>query len=40
MESIIDALALNRVPIPWVNLAYPSKRGLASWLNNLVKRID
>lgn len=40
MEAIIDAIALNRVPTIWVNLAYPSKRGLASWLTNLLKRIE
>lgn len=40
MESIIDAISLNRVPPLWVALAYPSKRGLASWLTNLVKRIE
>lgn len=40
MERIIDALSFNRVPVVWNALAYPSKRGLASWLNNLVKRID
>jgi len=31
---------LNRVPASWVALAYPSKRGLASWLTNLAKRIE
>jgi dynein heavy chain len=40
MERIIDALSLNRVPTVWNALAYPSKRGLASWLANLIKRID
>lgn len=40
MEQIIDSLALNRVPTAWTILAYPSKRGLASWLVNLMKRID
>ena len=40
MEKIIDALSLNRLPVVWNALAYPSKRGLASWLNNLIKRID
>jgi dynein heavy chain len=40
MEKIIEALSLNRVPILWQNLAYPSKRGLASWLINLIRRID
>jgi dynein heavy chain len=40
MESIIEAIALNKVPIPWNNLAYPSKRGLASWLINLFQRVE
>lgn len=40
MERIIDALAINRVPDAWTVLAYPSKRGLASWLVNLLKRLD
>ena len=40
MEGVIDSIAINRVPISWTLLAYPSKRGLASWLVNLVKRID
>ena len=40
MEKIIEALSLNRVPILGQNLAYPSKRGLASWLINLIRRID
>jgi len=40
MERIIDALSMNRVPTLWNLLAYPSKRGLASWLINLIRRID
>lgn len=28
MEQIIEAVAINRVPAQWSNLAYPSKRGL------------
>jgi len=40
MERIINDLSLGRVPHVWQLLAYPSKRGLASWLINLVKRID
>ena len=39
MEQLIDALALYRVPATWTKLAYASKRGLASWLENLDKRI-
>lgn len=40
MESIIDAISLFRVPAQWSLLAYPSKRGLASWLANLFQRIE
>jgi len=40
MELLIDAVALDRVPATWTKLAYPSKRTLASWLANLLKRID
>jgi dynein heavy chain len=40
MEQLIDAVALDRVPATWTKLAYPSKRGLASWLMNLLKRIE
>lgn len=35
MEQIILAVSLNRVPTSWSVLAYPSKRGLSSWLLNL-----
>lgn len=28
MEQVIEAISFNRVPGPWQNLAYPSKRGL------------
>lgn len=40
MENIIDAISFNRVPVLWQGLAYPSKRGLASWIMNLLKRIE
>jgi len=40
MEAIIDSIFINRVPANWTKLAYSSKRGLASWFINLVKRID
>lgn len=35
MELVINQIALNKVPTQWSLLAYPSKRGLASWLLNL-----
>lgn len=40
MESIIDAISLFRVPTSWTLLAYPSKRGLTTWLQNLFQRIE
>lgn len=40
MEQLMDAIALDRVPKSWVDLAYPSKRGLGSWFQNLLKRIE
>ena len=40
MEQLIDFIALDRVPKSWSDLAYPSKRGLGSWFQNLLKRID
>jgi len=39
MENIIESIFLNKVPVSWSNLAYPSKRGLTSWLINLEQRI-
>jgi len=39
MEQLIDSIALFRVPATWAKLAYASKRGLGSWLENLDKRI-
>jgi dynein heavy chain len=38
MELIQDCLFFDRVPDSWGNLAYPSLKPLASWLNNLIDR--
>ena len=40
MEKVIDSLSMNKVPESWVNLAYSSKRGLQSWLQNLFQRVE
>jgi len=40
MEGLIDALATGKIPQSWVSRAYDCERGLASWLANLLKRID
>lgn len=40
LEGVIDAIFLNKVPASWVAAAYPSKRGLTSWLMNLFQRCE
>lgn len=40
MENLLDALNLEKIPEMWQKLAYPAKRSLASWLENLMKRIE
>src|SRR5690606_32678872 len=38
MERLFQSLFMGRVPASWERLAYPSLRGLGSWLENLVQR--
>lgn len=40
MEKTIDSLVIERVPTTWQDLAYPSIRGLSSWLTNLNARCE
>merc|ERR1711934_1337127 len=40
MERLQDALFLDRVPGAWSKVAYPSIRGLTSWLANLKGRLE
>ena len=40
MENLMDAVYLDNVPDKWTKLAFPSTRGLTSWLINLKHRID
>ena len=35
----MDALVLNKIPLVWANLAYPSRRGLEGWIVNLLQRV-
>ncbi|CAK4109520.1 unnamed protein product [Aphanomyces euteiches] len=39
MESVQEALFLDRVPKTWEKLAFPSMRALGSWLLNLEQRL-
>jgi len=39
MESLMESLYMNRVPVPWSKLAWPSERALDGWLRNLNARI-
>lgn len=40
MESLMDNIALNRVPPIWDKYGFTSQRGLGSWLDNLKARLD
>jgi len=40
MENLMDSIFLDKVPPSWANLAFPSTRGLGSWLDNLKHRLD
>lgn len=40
MESLQNALNLERIPDNWNKYAYATKRSLATWLDNLLKRIE
>lgn len=35
LEQLIDSMYLDRIPAQWTKLAYPSTRGLSSWMQNL-----
>lgn len=40
MEQLMDSIFLDKVPASWAKLAFPSTRGLGSWLDNLKHRLD
>ena len=40
MEQLMDSIYLDKVPATWSKLAFPSTRGLGSWLDNLKHRLD
>ncbi len=40
MEKLMDSIFLDKVPESWSKLAFPSTRGLGSWLDNLKHRLD
>jgi len=40
MESLMDNISLNRVPPAWSKKAFPSQRGLGSWLTNIKQRLE
>jgi dynein heavy chain len=39
MEDLSDCFYLDRVPTSWAKLAWASKRGLQSWIRNVLDRI-
>ncbi len=40
MDNLAKSLVLNRVPGNWEKKAYPSKKLLANWFDDLILRID
>jgi dynein heavy chain len=36
----MDSIFFDKVPATWAKLAFPSTRGLGSWLDNLKHRLD
>jgi dynein heavy chain len=40
MENLCNSLYMNRVPAVWAKLAWPSLRPLASWMSNLMQRME
>jgi len=40
METLMENIALNRVPATWAKYGFTSQRGLGSWLDNLKARLD
>jgi len=40
MESLMNALADGKVAGSWAKLAYPSLRGLGSWVMNMMQRVQ
>lgn len=40
MESLMEALNLNRIPASWAKVAYQSKKSLMVWLDDVVARTE
>lgn len=40
MEILMNSIFFNQVPATWSKYAFPSSRGLGSWLDNLKHRLD
>ena len=40
LEKLEACLNLEKVPDAWTELAYPAKRSLATWFDNLLRRIE
>jgi len=40
MEALMSCIYFNTIPAPWAKLAFPSTRGLGSWLDNLKQRLE
>ena len=40
METLMKAIFFNTIPASWAKFAFPSSRGLGSWLDNIKQRLE
>jgi len=40
MESLMQSIYFNKIPVKWVKFSFTSTRGLGSWLDNLKQRLE
>jgi dynein heavy chain len=40
METLMKSIFFNAVPASWAKFAFPSSRGLGSWLDNIKHRLE
>ena len=40
LEMMFNSFINNKVPVTWEKVGYPSLKPLASWVNDLIQRIE
>jgi len=39
-DEIFNSLLINRIPLSWAKICYPSHKPLSSWYDDLIERIE